>query len=241
MWTLIVHLSKHGCPWYSPPLFAKGFVYVQPGPFAIPIWGYNCSNYSKIGATQLEKQPHEKIYHQQPLTIIASFSGSIFSLCASSLNKDLQICTFFLCWQVKTVKSWKLLLICMFYCICWFEICGEDEGVWEKLSVIQTIWCQAAGLYSPRLNYCPFQTGTALAGLNSANGNCVSKQVTGPSRKTRPRVCSHVKMVYFMGCFKFHGNLFKSCWDISVWTSEHNVMGFNLVTQIIFNKRNYWR
>lgn len=55
--------------------------------FFFPVREYNCSNYSKIGAVQLEKQHNERIYHMHPL----QFSVFVHSL----LNKDLQIRTFF--------------------------------------------------------------------------------------------------------------------------------------------------
>lgn len=91
MWTLVTHLSKHGCLWFCSAVVAKVCLH-SDRPFIIHVWGYNCSNYSEIGAVQLVKQQNEKIYHMHPLQLLPH-SWPSFSLFVH--HKDLQICTFY--------------------------------------------------------------------------------------------------------------------------------------------------
>lgn len=67
VWTLIMHLSKHGCLWFllycGSAVLAVCFKVClhSDRPFTIRVWEYNCSNYSEIGGVQLEKQQNERI------------------------------------------------------------------------------------------------------------------------------------------------------------------------------------
>lgn len=154
-----MRLSKHGCQWFSSavaPLFAKVCL-SSDRPFIISVWEHNCSNYSTIGAAQLEQQHNERIYHTHPLQLLPHSWAPFFFFLVFVHHLWAKICRFALfpvcAFKHELQMLNRLLNICLLRRICSFDIHGDRTEEVVKYHLFNMIKkksvsfedCQATG------------------------------------------------------------------------------------------------